>query len=261
MILLDKFLQCVRENADRVHEYEQGHDGSDGKCDCIGLIIGALKLAGLKWSGVHGSNWAARNAMGSLQYIPDATEIFVGEIVYKAKEPGESGYSLPDRYKDRPDRRDYYHVGVVTQITPLVITHCTSVEGGIQRDGKIGKWRWGGKMKDIDYEDEGRESRSHWAILSAENGKTVNLRKEANIKSAVIARVPVGTKVEVWQDAEDSQWTKAAYGGKTGYIKTEFLRPDEREGGPEDSVTVTRGMLENWADALEKIARDICENM
>ena len=35
-------------------------DGSNGYCDCIGLIIGAIRRCGLKWTGIHGSNWAAR---------------------------------------------------------------------------------------------------------------------------------------------------------------------------------------------------------
>ena len=74
MIPLTTFLQCVRENAARVQAYEQGHDGSDGKCDCIGLIIGAVKLAGGSWPGTHGSNWAARNAMNTLNYI-DSTRV------------------------------------------------------------------------------------------------------------------------------------------------------------------------------------------
>ena len=72
MIQLDQFLVCVQENAARVREYESGHDGSNGKCDCIGLIIGALELAGFHWPGVHGSNWAARNAMGSFGPINSA---------------------------------------------------------------------------------------------------------------------------------------------------------------------------------------------
>ena len=84
MIPLETFLRCVRENAARIHGYELGHDGSDGESDCIGLIIGALGLAGFRWPGVHGSNWAARNAMADLGYIPSALYLFLGEVVYKA---------------------------------------------------------------------------------------------------------------------------------------------------------------------------------
>lgn len=56
-ISTDAFLAAVQDNAARVQAYEHGHDGSDGLCDCVGLIIGALRLAGIKYSGTHGSNY------------------------------------------------------------------------------------------------------------------------------------------------------------------------------------------------------------
>lgn len=264
MISLSAFLQSVQENVNRIHAYEQGHDGSAGKSDCIGLIIGAVRLAGGKWPGTHGSNWAARNFMDGLNRLDSEKDCFPGEIVYKAKEPGESGYSLPSAYKNSPDQRDYCHVGVVTKASPLEITHCTSVYGGIKRDNSLGKWRWGGRLTEVDYEDEGGKGKiSQWAVVTAESGKTVNLRKEMSMKSAVIARVPVGTKVETRPEGGDGQWTKAVYGGKTGYIMTEFLQPagQEEDGPGEDAISVSRKMLETWANMLEEMARDMREKL
>ena len=254
MISLDTFLQCVQENVSRIHGYELGHDGSDGKCDCIGLIIGALALAGFKWPGVHGSNWAARNAMQNpgVLYIPDALALDLGDIVFKAKEPGESGYSLPDRYKDSVDLRDYYHVGVVTGIDPLCITHCTGVEGGIKRDTAQGAWKWGGKLKYVDYNAGGGDERS-WAIVTAANGKPVNLRKSPSTKSAVITTVPVGTYVLVLSIV-DPEWRKVEASGKTGYMMAEYLRPANDD---VETVTVPKAMLEAWAATLEDMAADI----
>ena len=186
MIPLIKFLQCVRENAARVHEYESGGDGSGGKCDCIGLIIGAVKLAGGTWPGIHGSNWAARNAMSSFGHIADAREMFLGEIVYKAREPGEDKYALPDRYKDSGDLRDYYHVGVVTSVSPLEITHCTSVPGGIQRDSKIGNWRWGGELKYVDYDEGGGQMEPiYQATVHADNDYPVKMRSKPSEVSLI----------------------------------------------------------------------------
>lgn len=252
MISLDTFLQCVQENVSRIHGYELGHDGSDGKCDCIGLIIGALALAGFKWPGVHGSNWAARNAMSSFGHIANAGEMFLGEIVYKAREPGEAKYDLPDRYKDSGDLRDYYHVGVVTGIDPLCITHSTGVEGGIKRDTAQGAWKWGGKLKYVDYNAGGGDERS-WAIVTAANGKPVNLRKSPSTKSAVITTVPVGTYVLVLSIV-DPEWRKVEANGKTGYMMAEYLRPANDD---VETVTVPKAMLEVWAETLEDIAADI----
>lgn len=262
MIPIEKFLQCVQENAARIHAYELGHDGSDGKCDCIGLIIGALALAGFKWPGVHGSNWAARNAMSDFGYINYVPGMFLGEIVYKAREPGEDKYALPSQYNNSGDPRDYYHVGVVTGINPLEITHCTSVAGGIKRDNVLGAWRWGGKLRYVDYDEQEEETDMevpYQAIATADSGKTVNLRQGPDKKSVIITRVPVGDTVTVLDEL--GEWDQVRYGGKNGYMMAEYLQPvmndsdEDQEDG--DTVTVPRETLDTWADVLEEMARDI----
>lgn len=265
LIPLDTFLRCVRENAERVKEYEKGHDGSDGKCDCIGLIIGALALAGFKWPGVHGSNWAARNAMSDFGYINYVPGMFLGEIVYKAREPGEDKYALPSQYNNSGDPRDYYHVGVVTGINPLEITHCTSVAGGIKRDNVLGAWRWGGKLKYVDYNEREETDMEvpYQAIATADSGKTVNLRQGPDKKSVIIARVPVGDTVTVLDEL--GEWDRVSYHGKIGYMMALYVWPvneDEGEDQTEgDTVTVPRETLDTWADVLEEMARDIREKL
>ena len=263
MVYLSAFLQGVRDNAARIHAYELGHDGSDGKSDCIGLIIGALALAGFKWPGVHGSNWAARNAMNTLEYIEMPVDCFLGEIVYKAKMPGDDGYKLPDRYKDSGDLRDYYHVGVVTSVQPLCITHCTSAAGGIKRDTTLGAWRWGGKLRYVDYaEQEGPDMETPYtAIVTADSGGTVNLRAKPDMKSTIIARVAIGEAVTVLDEL--GEWDKVIYHGKTGYMMAKYLRPvnadedEDQDGG--DTVTVNRELLDTWAELFELAARDMRE--
>lgn len=267
MIPVNQFLACVHENAERIHAYELGHDGSDGKSDCIGEIIGALRLAGFRWPGVHGSNWAARNAMATLGHIANVREMFPGEIVYKAKEPGENGYELPDRYRDSGDLRDYYHVGVVTSIDPLDITHCTSRNGvgGVYVDTTLGAWRWGGKLKYVDY-DEQEEGTSmeipYQAIAAAASGNTVNLRAKPDKKSTLIGRVNIGETVTVLDEMDG--WAKVSYHGKTGYMMDQYLAPIPDVGDEdqdEDTVDVPRDMLETWADVMEEMARDIREKL
>ena len=261
MIPLETFLRCVKENAARIHGYELGHDGSDGESDCIGLIIGALGLAGFRWPGVHGSNWAARNAMADLGYIPSALYLFLGEVVYKAREPDDEKYSLPSAYKDSPLKLDYYHVGVVTGIDPLEITHCTSRNGvgGVYVDNTMGNWRYGGMLKYVDYEED-KPMDETWATVYAETGKTVNLRKEPDKKSVIIARVPVGEEVKVIDYNAWPEWDKVMYGGKTGYMRAEYLKdyvnePDEKPDG--DTVTVRREDLEEWEAAMLEMAEAI----
>lgn len=221
MIPLEQFLRCVRENAGRIHAYELGHDGSDGESDCIGLIIGALKLAGFKWPGTHGSNWAARNAMATLGYISEASELFPGEVVYKAREPGEEKYDLPSAYKSSSDQRDYYHVGVVTSVSPLVITHCTGVDGGIKRDSTQGKWRYGGKLKYVDYDSEETSMPKeplYKAIVTSANGLPVNVRSGPSTSNEVLERLDVGTEVDIMEELGD--WCEIGQ----GYMMRKFLK-------------------------------------
>lgn len=59
---IETFLKNVLEIADAKPIYTNNGDSKD-ECDCIGLIIGALKLAGVSWGGIHGSNYAAREAI------------------------------------------------------------------------------------------------------------------------------------------------------------------------------------------------------
>ena len=155
MISKDKFLKNVQEIAASKPSYELGHDGSDGTCDCIGLIIGAIRRAGGSWTGIHGSNYAARHEMRQLLPVTDAGELCLGDVVYKARTPGQAGYALPERYKNDPDQRDYYHVGVVTAVEPLEITHCTGP--GIVRDTKLGKWTYRGRLEKVDYDGTSQE--------------------------------------------------------------------------------------------------------
>ena len=265
MIPLDKFMVCVRENAARVREYESGGDGNGGKCDCIGLIIGALGLAGFRWPGVHGSNWAARNAMSCLGFILEESAMFCGEIVYKAKLPGEAGYDLPDKYKGSGDLKDYYHVGVVTCVNPLQITHCTSRNGvgGVYVDNAMGNWRWGGELKYVNYEEGVKPMEPiYQATVHADNDYPVKMRAQASTKADVLAKIPQGTVVDVLGivGSDEGDWGFILYGDQTGYMMTKFLLPVNNEAGEEDgNVTVRRAQLEFIADTLNDLVENIRE--
>lgn len=145
-ISLSAFLAAVDAIAAEHPAYRLGGKAEDGTCDCIGLIIGALDRCGVRWPGIHGSNWAARNAMTGLKPVSGAGELAVGNLVYKAKSPGQAGYRLPDRYAAGPDLNDYYHVGVVRSISPLRIIHCTS-PGGVKTDTRLDRWAYAGALR------------------------------------------------------------------------------------------------------------------
>lgn len=260
MISLDKFLEKVEANIRRVNEYSLGFDGSEGKCDCIGLIIGAIRLAGEKWTGTHGSNYSARNRMRNLRKVTSATELRLGEWVYKAKEPGEEGYDLPSKYNNSADKRDYYHVGVVMGVNPLVIKHCTSVQGGIKTDKTLGKWNYAGEGKDIDYSayNEPIENLEENIMLfeaeAVNSGAYLNLRSGPSQSYKVLAKIPRGAIVKVI-DVFDDNWWKVEYSGEVGYAMRKekdeiYLQRTDIDYSNSDAETDKWAEIRNKAEEL-----------
>lgn len=220
MVSLRSFLFAVQSIVDEKPTYALGMDGSSGACDCIGLVIGAVRRAGGKWTGAHGSNWAARNAIAEMHHDH---RYELGWCVFKARSTG-----LPAAYASDPDQRNYYHAGVVTSVNPLRITHCTSTsgKGGIKVDTVPGAWEHSGRLTDVNYDEEADETLEA-AVVTAESGRSVNLRKSPTTASVVIERVPVGTLVYV--TSRDSEWSAVQHGPKTGYMMSKHLVPEEPE--------------------------------
>jgi len=144
---LKEFLNAIAEIKALQPRYRLGHTGDDGYCDCIGLIIGAIQRCGGKWSGIHGSNWAARNEVSDLRKITSNADLSVGDLVFKAIAPGRPGNDLPSRYNSHPDKNDYYHIGVVQSVYPLRILHMTTP--AVQTDTKLGAWTYHGWCKQV----------------------------------------------------------------------------------------------------------------
>jgi hypothetical protein len=257
-----QFLSAIQKNAQRVKEYSLGCDGSGGKCDCIGLIIGALRLAGLKWTGTHGSNWAARNAVTDLHRIDSAGSLIPGMVVFKVREPGDEKYALPAAYDGSPDRLDYYHVGVVTSVNPLRITHCTGVAGGIKVDTSLGAWRYAAKLKQVDYEQEERPMDVLYeATVYADNGLPVRMRNQPSTNGKVVEQIPCGAVVDVLEEINDD-WARISDQGVEGCMMRKFLRPVGDQGGGQDVpgveiVTVTRQELKEAQVCLANALRII----
>ena len=257
--ILSAFLAAVDAIAAERPTYRLGGKAEDGTCDCIGLIIGALARCGVRWPGIHGSNWAARNAMAWLLPVSDASDLTVGDIVYKARRPGETGYSLPERYAADPDRSDYYHVGVVRSVSPLRIVHCTS-PGGVVTDEKLGKWAYRGELSLIGESVDERKvvTGMETATVTAESGSTVNLRKTPG--GALADRLPVGSVVQVVSYLPGAQWAQVAYNGKAGWMDVAFLRMEAGTGSTDsaadDGDMVTLRMPRAAAEQLMNVLSD-----
>ena len=255
-MILEAFIAQVEAIAQASPVYRLGGDGSDGTCDCIGLVIGAIRRAGGSWTGTHGSNYAARYEMRELLPVTDAGELCLGDVVYKARTPGQAGYDLPERYGADPDNRDYYHIGVVTAVEPLEITHCTGP--GIVRDTKLGKWTYRGRLKKVDYDGtEGMETMVQTATVVADSGDDVKMRSTPSKTDGLYYKVPVGATVQV--ASVDGEWAKVRYQDRTGYMMVEYLEMDVQEPPTSGSssgstggelITIQRAALQAVYDAL-----------
>ena len=232
MIKFEQFSSGIAKNVDRINRYESGGDGTGGGCDCIGLIIGAIRLEGGKWPWTHGSNYAARNRTQNLREIKSTKELSENDIVYKARKPGDAGYSLPDKYKSSGDLNDYYHVGVVTRVNPLKITHCTSVPGGIKVDDTLGQWKYVGWLDQVEKKEKGEEIKmGQYEVV----GGPLMLRKGPGKKYAVLKRMPAGSIVSVMDEPQDD-WVYVDYQGTYGYCMMKFLQPTVEQSLDEDSI-------------------------
>lgn len=246
MISAQRFVDAVEQNARRINAYQLGRDGSDGACDCIGLIIGALRLCGESWAGIHGSNWSARNAMRSLREISSLEEATLGMVVYKAHEPNERGYALPERYRSGTDPRDYYHVGVVTRVSPLQITHCTGVPGGIRRDTTLGAWHYGGVLKQVGNGKEAAKMGDEYRVV----GGSLNLRREPSKNAQRVLSIPDGSLIYA-QASDQPGWMQVAYGGQTGYCMAQYLEKIEPETpGTSETFAVPLAELQVLAEQI-----------
>ena len=236
------FVSWIRQNAARVREYRNGGSGTDGTCDCIGLIIGAWRMSGNKWPWTHGSNYTARYLVRGLAA---GQPLRLGDLVFKAREPGAKGYALPSAYRGHHDKRDYYHVGVVPRTDPLEITHCTSVPGGIKRHTQRGQWTYSGQFNKLEIATE--DTMSYQATVYAENGQPVKLRAEPSDKCSSYTNIKVGTPAEVI--CENGDWAYIVAGTRQGYMQRKFLRTadtptqDPSHDTPAEGQQATQGGL------------------
>lgn len=234
MINVQDFVTEVQRIADIRPTYRTGGSGADGTCDCIGLIMGAMYALGHDRYEMHSTNYFARFQMKILCRLKSAVQLFIGAIVYKDR---VSMTQLHKRYQEggryfTGDLLDYYHVGVVTSIDPLEITHCTSTEDvdGIAHDHSIDGWTQFGMLKDVDYiidgepeEEQPEHANSKNAVVRTPDGNAVHLRADPSTRKPYIAKIPDGAEVEVLESADG--WATVRWAGQRGYMMSQFLAP------------------------------------
>ena len=190
--------------------------------------------------------------------IKYAGELYPGEIVYKYRAPGEEYYDLPDRYMPykssfNGDLNDYYHVGVVLSIAPLVIIHCTTKDGPIARNTSIGAWRRGGRLVGIDYGCYGPGKKGDANMVTIRGGNErlpINMRGACSTDATLVAKIPQGSTAELI--SAGTEWTHIKFNGQDGYVLTKFVHGGEDDKSADDGekILVNRAELESAYDII-----------
>lgn len=241
------FLFRVNQIANEQPKYEIGHDGSDGACDCIGLVKGALKRAGFSPGGLSGTNYAARNTVRNMKKIVTESDLKKSDVVLKSRDPDDTKYDLPEKYRKggkqyNGDLRDYYHIGVVTGVHPLKITHMTTPTAKV--DTKIGKWNWCGQLPQLPQTSDGGDKRVDvTAKVKTPNGGPVNVRAGSGTSFKLVGRIPCGAEVRI--TLKGDRWSRAEYqqdnGMMLGWVMNEYLVFDSETAStlPAETITLT----------------------
>lgn len=231
--------------------YHEGKSGQNGLCDCIGLIMGAMnRLSRISYP-IHDTNYFRRYQTNNLRTLKSGETLQVGQILYKARADQsdlDDRYKPGGRYHTPNDMQDYYHVGVITSLSPLEITHCTQDGSisGIKRDSSTKGWTHVGDVKGVDYATDTNVGRNEEATMSKTayvsvpaGTSTANLRKRPDKSAPLIKRIMKGTVVDVLEQSDG--WAKIVDPeGDKGYMMTEFLKALENadaESGEGDRKT------------------------
>lgn len=251
MATAKEFAYEVEDIALTVTGYQEGKSGQNGLCDCIGLIMGAVARLSRVSYPMHDTNYFRRYQTDNLRTLKSGETLQVGQILYKARADQSdlnARYKPGGRYHTPKDMLDYYHIGVITALSPLEITHCTQDGSisGIKRDSSTKGWTHVGEVKGIDYAadtnvgSKPEETMSKTAYVSVPAGtSTVNLRPRPSKNAEYIKRIKQGTVVEVLEQADG--WSKIIDpAGDKGYVMSEFLKEleyanEEPPDGDEDA--------------------------
>lgn len=242
--LMDVFVKmCVQHWDYRLGAAEKG-------CvDCSGAFVYAYSLFGKKIA--HGSNAIARQYVEELLPISEAKP---GMAAFKYREPGQTGYDLPAKYRQggsayNGDLRDYYHIGLVNETCSHVL-NAQSTQTGFMRSKISQNWLCCGYLKAVDYGRKEGVIPMDKMIVNAANGEPVRVRKSPSTASDVIARLDCGTEVMAGDDLNG--WRNITFGDAAGYMMAKFLVPVQEE-GTSFVRTLTPEEFQSLCDARDQL--------
>lgn len=217
---------------DSAHEcigwpYESPGTNDKNGIDCSGMFVKMYRDQGAKI--YHGSNTIFREYCSETGKITSAKDLQVGMAVFKCK-PWTDADKGNKWYGTEPGNLS--HIGFVTSVNPLEITHCTSPVA--KTDSTIGKWAYWGKLKNVDYggspspepgPDPEPTPVTKTMYVTTPDGKSANIRRKASKQAALVEHVPYGASV-TWTKNNGKGWACVKYHGFVGWMMEDFLTED-----------------------------------
>lgn len=253
-----KYVEGVNSIYVEQPDYEVGHNGSDGKCDCIGMCRGGSERGGAEGiTNMRGTNQAARKTIRDLQELKSEAQLCLGDVVLKVRDKDDANMRLPDRYRKGGSDYDskwgetnFTHIGTVTKVNPIEITHMTSPKP--KKDKSIKGWSYFGELPWVEAEyalepEPEPDVEVETATVYAPSGKSVKMRAKPSTDCKLYWNIPIGSEVIV--DKWGDKWSHITWDDHEGYMMTQFLY-----GKAEDAFyTVTiPNLTRDKAEALVK---------
>lgn len=184
--------------------------------DCQGLIEFVVRDLGGRMS-YRGSNDMLRNACTRVEPLGAASPE-PGCVLFIVKHDGGE----PSHYNDGLGNAS--HVGWYTGGRHEVV-HASSSRGRVAPSTLKNGWTHIGWLKAVQYNQPqstvNEVTPMKTAVVHAESGDTVRMRKFPATQDIALANVPVGTTVGVLD--QQGEWWRITHGGLTGWMMSKFL--------------------------------------
>lgn len=217
-----------------------------GKVSCSGAWVFVFRQWGS--SLYHGSNTIWRKHTGRKGRL-DVVKPLPGWAVFKWRKDGE-----PEQYES-DGQDDYYHMGCFVGATvdhpEGAVIEAKGTNWGVVETSILDGWSYAAEMLGVDYSAM-EQPQAILGRVTAQSGKTVNLRKQPNASAIVLLRVPVGTEAEIL-DITDG-WAHIRVDRRTGYMLERFLDRDGALLVPGSSANGENDATVSLPQAFEHIA-------
>lgn len=184
--------------------------------DCQGLIEFVVRDLGGRMS-YRGSNDMLRNACTRVEPLGVASPE-PGCVLFIVKHDGGE----PSHYDDGLGNAS--HVGWYTGGRHEVV-HASASKGKVVPSTLKNGWTHIGWLKAVQYNQpqstDNEVTPMKTAVVHAESGGTVRMRKFPTTEDIALANVPVGTTVGVLD--HQGEWWRITHGGLTGWMMSKFL--------------------------------------